>query len=156
MKIILQIRPLNNERAITAIKHYDQSMQSSDAGFHWSLLVKSYHPSDTSIYHWAPTVVIIKMTGMALFQQFWVIIHAWKWGVRKSLFISAILMDFIFFVFPLDYICSDSVLVPFLCFCTRMQSSVWGEFRERSERQSNFQKLTNNQVIIKSFKVLSN
>ena len=69
IKIILQIQPLNNERAITAIKHYDQSMQSSDAGFHWSLLVKSYHPSDTSIYHWAPTVVIIKVTGMALFSS---------------------------------------------------------------------------------------
>ena len=141
IKIILQIQPLNNERAITAIKHYDQSMQSSDAEFHWSLLVKSYHLSDTSIYHWA--LVIIKMTGMALFQQFWVIIHAWKWGVRKCLFISAILMDFIFFVFPLDYICSDSVLVPFLCFCTRMQSSVWGEFKEMSGSQSNFQQLTN-------------
>ena len=41
----------NNERAITAIKHYDQTMQSFDAEFHWSLLVKSYHLSDTSIYH---------------------------------------------------------------------------------------------------------
>ena len=62
IKIILQIQPLNNERAITAIKHYDQSMQSFDAEFHWSLLVKSYHLSDTSIYHWA--LVIIKMTGL--------------------------------------------------------------------------------------------
>ena len=114
-------------------------------------LITSLTPRYIIVEHWDLTMhvvaVKIKMTGVALF---WTILSdnsCMKVRCQKVfIYLSAILMDFIFFVFPLDYICSDSVLVPFLCFCTRMQSACdvrWIQRKVWLFKQSNFKQLTN-------------
>ena len=152
------MQPQNNERAITAIKRYDQSVQSSDAEFHWSLLVKSYHPSDTSIYHWALTlhaaVVIIKMTGVALFSTILTDNSCMKVKCQKVFIYLGYLDGFYF-------LCFSTRLYQFwLCSCRifwflhqnaeqrvrGIQGEVW------SIRQSNvltINKWTNNQMVLK-------
>lgn len=125
-------------------------MQSFDAEFHWSLLVKSYHLSDTSIYHWALTVhvaaVKIEMTGVALFSTILSDNSCMKVRCQKVFIYLSYLDGFYFLCFStrlyLFWFCS----CPISFLCTWMQSSVSSEQNSEKSlgsRQSNFKQLTN-------------